>query len=105
MLVVTNLSPSTTEASLRQLMQHLGSLLHCQLSIHPQTGTSAGVAHLMYATIQMSDQVVRRALAGQLQLDGRQLVVQFAAQPNQPQTTTHQPHHHYQQQQQQQAWA
>jgi len=79
MLVVTGLSPLTSEASLRQLFSQLGSLLHCQLVVDPATGQSAQHAFVSFAEEAQSAHVQRLAAQGQIALDGRGLQVAPAA--------------------------
>lgn len=94
MLLLSGLSPSTTEASIRQLFSHFGQLLSCQLCINPGTGISAQAAYVTYATVEESHRVAARAAAGQVQLDGRVLAVRPVVEQTQPQ---YHPQQHQQQ--------
>jgi RNA recognition motif-containing protein len=99
MLLLTGLSPGTSEASIRQLFSHFGQLINCQLCINPATGISAQAAYVTYASIDQAHKVMSMAVSNQIQLDGRVLsarpAAQAATQPSyaQPQPPMQQQHH------------
>jgi len=76
MVLVSGLSPSSVETSVRAYFSSLigSSLLHCQLYFHP-SGQSAGYAYVAFQTPEQARHVCNLAAQGRIALDGSVLSV------------------------------